>query len=48
MQFNTQDVAGSRVRLRYAVELNYTVNGFAEFLINIHAARTPRQKIVEE
>jgi transglutaminase-like putative cysteine protease len=48
MQFNTQEIAGSRVRLRYAVELYYTVNGFSEFLISVHAARTPRQKVIEE
>ena len=48
MQFNTQEVAGSRVRLNYSVELFYTVNGFSEFLINVHAARTPRQKVIEE
>jgi transglutaminase-like putative cysteine protease len=48
MQFTTQEVAGSRVRLRYAVELNYTVNGFSEFLLNVHAARTPRQNVIEE
>src|SRR5205814_9985597 len=48
MLFNPQEVAGSRVRLRYAVELAYTVNGFSEFLINVHAARTPRQKVIEE
>src|SRR6188768_398270 len=48
MQFNTQDVAGSRVRLRYGVELLYTVNGFSEFVINVHTARTPRQKVIEE
>lgn len=48
MQFNTQDVTGSRVRLRYGVELQYNVNGFSEFLINVHAARKPRQQVVEE
>lgn len=48
MQFNAQEVTGSRVRLRYGVELQYTVNGFSEFLINVHAARTSRQQVIEE
>ena len=48
MQFNTQEVTGSRVRLRFGVQLQYNVNGFAEFLINVHGARTSRQTIVEE
>ena len=48
MLFNTQEVTGSRVRLHYGVELQYNVGGFSEFLLNVHAARTSRQKIVEE
>ena len=48
MQFNTQEVTGSRVRIHYGVELQYTVNGYSEFLLNVHAAVTPRQTVIEE
>jgi transglutaminase-like putative cysteine protease len=48
MQFTTQALNGSRIRLRYSVELDYDVGGQSEFLLNVHAARTPRQQVVEE
>ncbi|MEO8755871.1 MAG: transglutaminase family protein [Casimicrobiaceae bacterium] len=48
MRFNLQEISGSRVRLRYTVELHYDLAGPAEFLLNVHAAQTPRQKVVEE
>jgi len=48
MRFSTQEVSGSRVRLRYSVELHYAVEGPSEFLLNIHAARKRRQAVVEE
>ena len=48
MRFSTQEVSGSRVRLRYSVELDYAVEGPSEFLLNIHAARNRRQAVVEE
>ena len=32
MRFNPQEITGSRVRLRYGVELHYNVAGPAEFL----------------
>lgn len=48
MRFNLQETTGSRVRLRYSVELDYELAGPAEFLLNIHAAQTPRQSVVEE
>jgi transglutaminase-like putative cysteine protease len=48
MHFSTQEIAGSRARLRYSVELDYVVEGPAEFLLNVHAARNPRQAVVEE
>ena len=40
--------AGNRVRLRYHVELAYDVAGPSAFLLNVHAAQTPRQQVVEE
>lgn len=48
MRFNPQETMGSRVRLRYSVDLRYELTGNADFLINVHAARTPRQRVVEE
>ncbi|MEO8755563.1 MAG: transglutaminase family protein, partial [Casimicrobiaceae bacterium] len=48
MRFNPQETTGSRVRLRYSVELHYELAGPAEFLLNVHAAQTSRQTVVEE
>jgi len=48
MRFNPQETAGSRVRLRYSVELHYELAGPAEFLLNVHAAQTARQTVVDE
>ena len=48
MRFNPQEITGSRVRIRYGVELHYDVGGPAEFLINVHAAKTGRQIVVDE
>ena len=48
MPLNNQELTGSRVGIRYAVELTYEVDGPAEFLINVHAATTPRQTVSEE
>jgi transglutaminase-like putative cysteine protease len=48
MRFDARETTGSRVRLRYRVDLHYELAGPAEFLINVHAAKTPRQTVVEE
>ena len=48
MRFNTQESTGSRVRLRYGVELKYSVGGPADFLLNVHAAQNARQSVVKE
>jgi transglutaminase-like putative cysteine protease len=48
MRFNPQETTGSRVRLRYSVELHYELAGPAEFLLILHAAQTARQTVVEE
>jgi transglutaminase-like putative cysteine protease len=48
MRFNMQEISGSRARLRYSVELDYVVDGPSEFLLNVHAARTRRQRVIEE
>ena len=48
MRFNSQEVAGSRVRLHYSVELDYVVTGRSEFVLDVHAAHTARQVVSEE
>ena len=48
MRFNPQETTGSRVRLSYSVELAYELGGPAEFLLNVHAARTPCQSVSDE
>ncbi|MEO8133431.1 MAG: transglutaminase family protein [Betaproteobacteria bacterium] len=48
MRFNPQETTGSIVRLRYTVDLEYEVQGSSDFVLNVHAARTPQQTVVEE
>jgi transglutaminase-like putative cysteine protease len=48
MRFSPHDVATSRVRLRYSVELHYDVLGPSEFLMNVHAANNGCQTVDEE
>jgi len=48
MQADAREVSGSRVRLRYSVELQFDVSGPSGFLLNVHAAGTSRQRVVEE
>ena len=48
MRFNPQEISGSRVRLRYGVELHYDVAAPAGFLLNVHAAKTARQHVIDE
>ena len=48
MRSNPQETSGSRVRLRYNVRLVYDVAAPSAFLLNIHAARTARQIILDE
>jgi len=39
---------GGKVRIGYAVELAYDVDSPAEFIFNLHAARTAQQRVVSE
>ena len=48
MRFSPQEISGSRVRLRYGVELHYDVAAPAGFLLNVHAAKTARQHVIDE
>jgi transglutaminase-like putative cysteine protease len=48
MPLDPNHAAATRVRLRYCVELDFRAQGCSEFLLNVHAARTSGQSIVEE
>jgi hypothetical protein len=48
MRCDLREIADSRVRLRYSVELHYDATGEADFLLNVHAAKTDRQLVVDE
>jgi len=48
MRCDLQEIADSRVRLRYSVELKYEVAGEADFILAVHAAKTGRQVVVDE
>src|SRR5438105_8301970 len=48
MQHRSSEIAGSRVRIAYAVELIYDVVSPADFIFNVHAAQTPQQRVSDE
>ena len=48
MQHRSSEIAGSRVRIAYAVELTYDVVSPADFIFNVHAAQTPQQQVSGE
>ncbi|TMH69406.1 MAG: transglutaminase family protein [Betaproteobacteria bacterium] len=48
MQHRSSEIAGSRVRIVYAVELNFEVIAPTDFIFNIHASRTPQQSVTGE
>lgn len=48
MRFNPHETTGSRVRIRYSVDLRYEVGAKSDFLLNVHAAATERQRVIEE
>src|SRR5206468_10947241 len=48
MRSNPQEMSGSRVRLRYGVRLRYQVRADSAFLLNVHAAKTARQIVLDE
>ena len=48
MRFQGDEIVGSKVRIGYTVELHYEVDGPADFIFNVHAARTPQQRVVAE
>jgi transglutaminase-like putative cysteine protease len=42
------DAFDQKVKIGYTVELSYQVESPAEFIFNLHAARTPQQRVVAE
>lgn len=48
MRHRSSEIAGSRVRIAYAVQLTYEVVAPADFIFAIHAARTPQQTVSAE
>ncbi len=48
MRLQGDEIVGSKVRIGYTVELHYDVDAPADFIFNVHAARTPQQRVVAE
>jgi transglutaminase-like putative cysteine protease len=48
MRHDSAEIAGSRVRLEYTVDLHYEVLGDADFVFSIHAAQTGQQRVLHE
>ena len=48
MLLNATEVAGSRVRIDYRVELHYVVDAPSDFIFLIHPARTAQQEVLSE
>jgi transglutaminase-like putative cysteine protease len=48
MQDDSADRARSRIRLDYSVGLRYEVFAPTTFVLNVHAARTPQQRVLDE
>src|SRR5512144_834797 len=48
MRHESTEVAGSRVRIEYKLDLDYEVAGPSDFIFLIHAARTAQQRVLAE
>lgn len=48
MRHESAEIAGSRIRLGYTIDLHYEVAGEADFIFSIHAARTGQQRVLRE
>jgi len=48
MRHRSSEIAGSRIRIAYAIELTYEVIAPADFIFAIHAAKTPQQHVSAE
>ncbi|HKP66407.1 MAG TPA: transglutaminase family protein [Casimicrobiaceae bacterium] len=48
MRHQSTEVAGSRVRIHYTLDLDYDLGSPSDFIFLIHAARTAQQRVVDE
>ena len=48
MRVEPTEIIGSRIRLGYTLDLDYEVLGPADFIFNIHAARSDQQRVLAE
>src|SRR5436309_5423154 len=48
MRNEAAEIGGSRIRIGYRLDLHYEVSGPADFIFNIHAARSARQRVLSE
>jgi transglutaminase-like putative cysteine protease len=48
MKLEPTEIAGSRVRIEYTLDLDYEVSGPADFIFLIHAARNAQQRVLNE
>lgn len=48
MRHESTEIAGSRIRIGYTLDLHYDVAGPADFIFNIHAARSAQQRVLAE
>jgi transglutaminase-like putative cysteine protease len=48
MHRESAGIAGSRIRIRYTLDLHYEVFGPADFIFNIHASRSDQQRVRSE
>ena len=48
MRHDSAEIAGSRTRLDYTVDLHYDVFGDVDFVFSIHAAQTDQQRVLRE
>src|SRR5882672_2718414 len=48
MRHESVEIAGSRVRIGYTLDLDYQVESPSDFIFSIHAARTEQQRVLNE
>lgn len=48
MRHESNEIAGSRIRIGYTVDLHYDVFAPTDFVFNIHAARSAQQRVLHE
>jgi hypothetical protein len=48
MRHESAAISGSRIRIGYSLDLHYDVVEPADFVFNIHASRSPQQRVLSE